>query len=68
MQVVRAIIETSGGDGTTVKLDIETQYRRGIVWWKETRVAEWISVDMKMKLLPSGTQFQVAFDRLMNSQ
>ena len=67
-KVVRAIIETSGGDGTTVKQDIETHYRKGIVWWKEGRVAEWNNADMEMTILPSGTQFQSAFDKLMNSQ
>ena len=67
-KLVRAIIETKGGDGATVKQDIETQYGKGIVWWQENRVAEWSRVDMKMNLLASGLQFQSAFDKLMTTE
>ena len=64
-KLVRAIIESTGGDGATVKQDIETHYRKGIVWWKDSRVGEWSSVDTKMHLLANGLQFQSAFDKLM---
>ena len=40
-KVVRAIIENEGGDGNRTKQDIETNYRRGIVRWKEERVVLW---------------------------
>ena len=67
-KLVRAIIETSGEDGNAVKQDIETQYRKGIVWWKDSRVGQWSHVDMQMHLLASGLQFQSAFDKLMQSE
>ena len=40
-KVVRVIIEANGGDGATLKKEIETNYPRGTVLWKGERVAEW---------------------------
>ena len=67
-KLVRAIIETGGGDGAILKPDIETQYRKGIVWWHDKRVAEWSGVDMKMKFLPGGVQVQSVFEKLLTSE
>ena len=37
-KVVRAIIESNGGDGKTIKKDIDTDYPRGVVWYQDARV------------------------------
>ena len=45
--VVRTLIEQNGGDGKTVKKNIDTAYKKGIVWFNDERVAEWEDGDMK---------------------
>ena len=62
-KVVRAIIEANGGDGKLVKQEIDARYRKGVVIWKDQRVAEWM--DGNMKLINAGTQFQESFQKLM---
>ena len=65
-KVVRAIIEQNGGDGGAVKPYLDTDYHRGLVWWRDERVAEW--TDGRMRLMGAGSAYQEAFDLLMNSQ
>ena len=40
-KVVRVIIESNGGNGSEAKKSIETDYKKGIVWFYDARVAEW---------------------------
>jgi hypothetical protein len=61
-KMVRAIIEVNGGDGTEVKKHIDTNYKKGVVWWKEGRVAEWMHGSLR--LVGQGAQFQDKFDEL----
>ncbi|CAK0890732.1 unnamed protein product [Prorocentrum cordatum] len=61
-KLVRAIIEVNGGDGSKVKEHIDTNYRKGVVWWKECRAGEWR--DGSMHLLGPGTRYQAKFDEL----
>ena len=61
--MVRAIIEANGGDGKLVKQEIDARYRKGVVLWKDQRVAEW--KDGNMNLINAGTQFQESFQKLM---
>ena len=65
-KVVRTIIESNGGDGKTIKTDIETDYKKGIVWWKDERVAEW--KDDKMNLKGAAASYATAFDKFMGNQ
>ena len=62
-KVVRAIIESNGGDGAAIKQEMEFSYKRGIVWWREERVAEW--KDGHMKLKGAAEQYAEAFKTLM---
>ncbi|CAK0907092.1 unnamed protein product, partial [Prorocentrum cordatum] len=39
-KVVRAVIETSGGNGEDVKKRIDTNYRKGVAWFNEERIAQ----------------------------
>ena len=67
-KVVRTIIETHGGDGPTVKKDLEANYRRGIVWYKDDRMAEWKAEgDEKpdMKFLGPGVRYEEAYRKHM---
>ena len=67
-KLVRAIIETKGSDGQAVKKDIDANYRKGVVWWQEVRVAEWSKVDQKLSFVVGHDEhadFQTAFDKLM---
>ena len=48
-KVVWTIIEAIGGDGQHVKAELETNYRKGIVWWRDERVAEWDGNGMNLK-------------------
>jgi predicted Fe-S protein YdhL (DUF1289 family) len=64
-KVVRAIIEYSGGNGSEVKAALETNYKKGIVWWKGVRAAEWDAAESKMVLLGDAVPLQAAFDVLM---
>ena len=47
-KAVRVIIESNGGNGDLIKKDIDTNYKRGIVWWKDERVAEWNGDHMQL--------------------
>ena len=38
---MRTIIEANGGDGKVVKQHIDANYAKGILRWKDERVAEW---------------------------
>ena len=64
-KVVRVIIEQNGGDGPSVKKDIDANYPRGIVWWKNERVAEWSAPVGKMSLMGWAKQHEDAFAHLM---
>ena len=65
-KVVRAIIEQTGGDSSTVKKMIEADYRRGVVWYRDVRVAEWH--DNSMHLLGEMQQFADHFSALLTKQ
>jgi hypothetical protein len=65
-KLVRAIIETQGGNGKAVKANIDTNYNRGIVWWMDERIAEW--KDDRMQFKDAGAQFRSAFDQLMAAE
>ena len=62
-KVVRLIIEKNGGTGAAVKPDIETDYTRGMVWWKGDRVAEWSKGGMV--LLDKIKEHKSAYEQLM---
>ena len=61
-KVVRVIIESNGGDGQAVKKDIETNYKREIVWWKDQRAAEW--KEGRMVLMGAAAGYLEAFEAL----
>jgi len=65
-KVVRTLIEANGGDGQSVKQDIDTNYTKGIVWWKDERVAEWSNgaMELKGKMVP----YTDAYNRLMGKE
>jgi hypothetical protein len=65
-KVVRAIIETSGGDSNKTKAEIDTNYKKGIVWWKEQRVATWQGG--KMELLGAAAPWKARFATLFKSE
>ena len=65
-KVVRAIIEKMGGDGAQVKKEVETDYRRGIVWWRDVRVAEWS--EGGMQFLGEAKNLEAAFQVLCTRQ
>ena len=67
-KVVRAIIEKEGGDGKKVKEHIETDYKKGYVWYKGPRVATWNAETSRMKLLGEAVILQAAFDKLMGNE
>ena len=66
--VIRTLIEANGGNGELVKKKIETN-RRGVVWFKDERVAEW-KVESggagKMKLMGEMLRLEDAFNTLMD--
>ena len=64
-KIVRLIIEKNGGNGNEVKKKIDTRYNRGIVWWKDERVAEWNALEGKMHLKGWAMQHEDAFAKLM---
>ena len=61
------IIEKNGGKGDIIKPDIDTNYPKGIVWWREDRVAEWDSERGKMVLKGAAASYEADFERLMAS-
>ena len=62
---VRAIIEGNGGDGAEVKKQMDAKYKKGIVIWKDERVAEWCVKEQKLMLKGEGLQYQKAYDVLI---
>ena len=66
--MVRVIIEQNGGDGRKVKEDIMTSYKKGVVWWKDARVAEWCAEEKVMRLKGEVLQYQEEFNKLMQNQ
>ena len=67
-KVIRTLIEANGGNGELVKKKIETN-RRGVVWFKDDRVAEWKVENGcagKMKLMGEMLQLEDAFNTLMD--
>ena len=67
-KLVRAIIETVGGDGQMVKKDIDANYRKGVVWWKEARVAEWSNTSRKLSFVGSHADFECTFNKLLSQE
>ena len=67
-KVVRTIIEQSGGNSATTKAELETNYKKGVVWWKDERVAEWDEDLEMMTLTGAAAGFTAAFQDLMGSQ
>jgi hypothetical protein len=61
-KLVRTIIEAEGGDGDTVKQHIDTNYKKGVVWFKELRVGEW--KNGAMHLSGHALQYQDRFTEL----
>ena len=69
-KVIRTLIEKNGGNGEQVKKDIETN-NRGVIWFKEERVAEWVEemgCDGRMRLLGAMVQHESYFMALMDSK
>ena len=62
-KVVRVIIEANGGNGAIIKKDIDTNYKRGIVWWKDERVAEW--KQDHMELMGAAAAYTEAFQAML---
>jgi hypothetical protein len=61
-KVVRLLIETHGGDGAKVKKDIAANYKKGKVWWRDSKFAAWDDEAGKMQV---PAEYQDAFDKLM---
>ncbi|CAK0905463.1 unnamed protein product, partial [Prorocentrum cordatum] len=62
-KVARTIIEANGGGGgDSIKRDIDANFKKGIAWWKEKRVAVW--TDGQMKLFGDAAAHQGKFDEL----
>ena len=53
--------------GDAVKKEIDTNYKKGIVWWRGPRVAEWDLELGKMVLKGSAAIYEADFQRLMAS-
>ena len=61
--IVRTIIEKSGRDGAAIKEELEVSYKKGVVWWKDERVAEW--KDGAVVLKGEAVAFEETFKALM---
>ena len=61
-KLVRAIIEEEGGSAQT-KAKIDTNYRRGIVWYHGVRMGDF--KDGQMELTNNGAKFGTKFEKLM---
>ena len=69
-KVIRTLIEANGGDGEAVKKDIETN-NRGVVWYKDERVAEWKAEkgqEGNMKLVGAMLPHEAAYRDLMENK
>ena len=62
-KLVRAIIEEEGGNAQTTKAKIDTNYRRGIVWYHDVRMGDF--KDGQMELTNNGAKFGTKFKELM---
>ncbi|CAK0802228.1 unnamed protein product [Prorocentrum cordatum] len=60
--MVRKIVEVNGDIGAAVKYKIDTNYFKGIAWFKDERVAAW--VDGKMDLVGAGMVWKDHFEKL----
>lgn len=67
-KVVRVIIEQNGNNGKEIKKDIDTDYVKGIVWWKDERVAEWDEGQCKMELKGDVKEYAEQFKTLMEQK
>jgi hypothetical protein len=69
-KVVRTIIEANGGDGPSVKKTMDTSYPKGVVWWKDERVAEWTENEGTgyMKLLGYMLQHEATFKAFLKKE
>ena len=65
-KVVRMLIEQNGGNGEAVKQYVETDYRRGVVWFKDQRVAEWR--DNQMHMVGEAVKWSAALQALLEGQ
>eukprot|EP00959_Pyramimonas_sp_CCMP1952_P092755 1941004-Pyramimonas_sp.AAC.1 len=57
-KVARVIIENAGGDGGETNKHIGTNHTQGVVWWKDSRIADWDVRQGKMQLMGATTEFQ----------
>ena len=64
-KVVRCIIEGNGGNGPEVKTDMDISYRRGVVWFKDERIAEWQVDADSMKFSEVGKTYEEAFKKII---
>ena len=63
-KLVRTIVEKEG-DNAAVKVEIETNYKKGIVWYQGVRAGAWSADQGKMQLQGKAVAAQEAFDELM---
>ena len=68
-KVVRAIIESKGGDGRSLKQSgkVWGSYRKGYVLWEGKRAAEWKEEAGTMEFTEDGKEFEAPFRALMQS-
>ena len=62
-KLVKAFIVGVGGDAELTKKDLHTDYRKGVVWYKEVRVGEYAGG--KMHLKGEGTKVEALFSNYM---
>ena len=62
-KLVRAIIEVTDGEAAATKAQIDANYKKGVVRFKDIRVGEY--VDGKMQLRGEAQLIQAHFDKLM---
>ena len=67
-KMVRLLIEKHGGDGSTVKKQIQTNYWTGLVGWKEVKVAEWNEEKREMTLMGEASEWVGEYRRLMGKE
>ena len=67
-KVVRLIIEKSGHGGKTFKREVETNYRKGKVWWEDERVAEWDEMAGQMRLAGVLREWTDEYKRMMGEE
>ena len=67
-KVVRLLIEKHGGDGPTVKKQMQTNYNKGLVGWKGEVVAEWNEETREMKLMGEVAAWQGEYRKMMGEE